>query len=461
MDILLTHGYFLLEDDAEKKVMKPYPTLGILYISAYLKQNGFTPKIFDTTFSSFLEFQNFILQKKPSIVGIYSNLMTKFNVIKQIKFCKKNNCKIIVGGPDVPNYSENYISIGADICVLGEGEEVLKNLIPEIQKSGVHKLHNVNGIVFQDEFGNIVKTQPQNLVFDLDTIPFPDRDAIDIRRYMQTWKTYHKESSISLICSRGCPFSCSWCSRTIFGETQRRRSVENVISEIEMIKEKYSPDMLWFADDVFTINHKWFNDFYSSMMNKKMAIPFECISRADRLSEDILKKMKELGSFRIWFGAESGSQKILDAMQRKVTVEQITIQTKIAQKYGIEIGFFIMIGYPNEKILDIERTVEMLKKASPNTFLTTVAYPIKGTPFYEEVEDKIYTQEENWEENSDRNLKFKRDYSEKFYRFANSYVLNEVENYKLQYTKNYKKRFSAYSKAKISKIMMNLFSGEV
>ncbi|MBS4027660.1 MAG: radical SAM protein [Ignavibacteriales bacterium] len=462
MDILLTHGYFLYEDETEKRIMKPYPTLGILYISSYLKSKGFSVSIFDTTFSMKKDFFDFIEKEKPGVVGFYSNLMTKFNIVEQIRFCKQHNCKVIVGGPDVPNYTEQYINIGADVCVVGEAEETLAELLPEISKNGIHKLHSVKGIVFRDEEGKFIHTENRPLIKDLDSLPHPDRDAIDMQRYVDTWKTHHGKGSASLICARGCPYTCTWCSRSVYGETHRRRSAKNVVDEIEMLREKYQPDMLWFADDVFTINQKWFYEFHSEMKKRNIKIPFECITRADRLNEDVIQKMAELGSFRIWYGAESGSQKILDAMQRRVTVEEIQRVTKLSQKYGIEVGFFIMLGYPGEEISDIEETVDLLKETLPDLFLTTVAYPIKGTPLFKEVEN-IITTHDDWANVTDRGLKFSGRFSDTFYKYANRYVVNEVENFRVQKNGNgnLQKQISTFGKAKVSRMMMDLLATKI
>jgi len=268
--------------------------------------------------------------------------------------------------------------------------------------------------------------------------------------------------SVSLICARGCPYTCTWCSRSVFGETHRRRSAKNVVDEIELLREQYKPDMLWFADDVFTINQKWFNEFYAEMKKRNIKIPFECITRADRLNEDIIQKMSELGSFRIWYGAESGSQKILDAMQRRVTVEEIQRVTKLTKQHGIEAGFFIMLGYPGEEISDIEETVDLLKETLPDLFLTTVAYPIKGTPLFTEVEHQITTHAE-WAQLTDRTLKFSGRFSDSFYKYANRYVVNEVEHFRLRNNGNgnLKKKISTFSKAKISRTMMNVLAKKV
>ena len=172
--------------------------------------------------------------------------MTKFNVVEQIRFCKNSIVKLCRRS-DVPKYADNYLNIGADVAVIGEGEETIAELLPAIQQSGVHQLQSINGIVFRDEDGKYIHTPSRPLIQNLDSLPFPDRAAIDVPRYVQTWKTHHGMGSVSLICARGCPYTCTWCSRSVFGETHRRRSAINVVNEIALLIDEYKPDMLWFG----------------------------------------------------------------------------------------------------------------------------------------------------------------------------------------------------------------------
>jgi anaerobic magnesium-protoporphyrin IX monomethyl ester cyclase len=456
MDILLTHGYFLQEDEAEKRIMKPYPTLGILYISSYLKSRGFDVAIYDSTFKSKEEFRRSIDALNPSIVGIYVNLMTKLNALELIKYCKSKQCTVIVGGPEVPFYGEEFLKYGADIGVIGEGELTLAELLPHLHQQGPTAMHHINGIIYRETDGTIVRTAERELIGDLDTLPNPDRAAIDIPKYIDTWRKHHGRGSLSVISSRGCPFTCTWCSRSVFGDTHRRRSAQHVVNEIEMLIADYRPDQLWFADDVFTINHKWFYAFYDEMKRRNIRIPFECISRADRLNEDILRKMVDIGSFRIWYGSESGSQRILDAMQRRVRVEQIQTVTKLAQQYGIEAGLFIMLGYPGEEIEDIDATVAHLKETNPDTYLTTIAYPIKGTTMYNQVKENLI-QSDNWETITDRSLRFHGRHSDRFYWFAMRYLVNEVARHKLLNTPhNWLPVIKTTTKSRIARIGMKL-----
>lgn len=425
MDILLTHGYFLREDPAELRIMKPYPPLGILYISAYLKSRGFGVTVFDSTFRSKEEFRSYLRTHRPPVVGIYVNLMTKLNALGMIRDCKSEGATVIVGGPEIPFYGEEFLRHGADAGVIGEGELTLEELLPHLRRHGPTGMHHIAGIIYRETDGTIVRTPERELIPDLNALPLPDRAAIDCAQYVDTWRTHHGRGSLSLICARGCPFTCTWCSRSVFGDTHRRRSPANVVDEILLIREQYHPDQLWFADDVFTINHRWVHAFHEEMQRRGVRIPFECISRADRLNDEILQKMAELGAFRIWYGSESGSQRILDAMQRRVTVEQIREATTLARKHGIQSGLFIMLGYPGEEIADIDATIAHLKETRPDTYLTTLAYPIKGTTLYREVENTLIVPDV-WEKITDRTLNFAGRHSDRFYWFATRHLVNEV-----------------------------------
>ncbi len=466
MDILLTHGYFLNEDATERRIMKPYPPLGILYISAYLKSKGFAVEIFDSTFQSKETLRQFIATRRPPVVGIYVNLMTKLNALELIRCCKSNGCTVIVGGPEVAHYAEEFLRYGADVAVRGEGEATLEELLPHIAKYGVKNMQHIHGVAYREEDETMVRTPERALIPDLDALPDPDRAAIDVHQYIETWRVHHGKGSASLICARGCPFTCTWCSRSVFGDTHRRRSVKRVVDEIEFLLSAHKPDQLWFADDVFTINHRWFHEFYDEMKRRNIRVPFECISRADRLNEEILKKMAELGSFRIWYGSESGSQRVLDAMDRRVKVEQIRTVTRLAQKYGIEAGLFVMLGYPGEEIPDIDATIEHLKQTNPDTFLTTVAYPIKGTTLYERVKDRLVPSglaaSDEWEHTTDRATEFSGRHSRRFYRFATSHLTNEVRYNKIKQNGrvDFGGMMTSFAKSKIARLGMNLTKRE-
>jgi anaerobic magnesium-protoporphyrin IX monomethyl ester cyclase len=425
MDVLLTHAYFLYDDPHELAVMKPYPPLGLLYVNSHLKAHGVDSSIFDTTFSRFDELESCLLEQRPPVVGIYSNLMTRSKVLRVIAAAKQAGSLVVVGGPDPANYLDEYLSRGADVIAIGEGELTLEELVPHLQKYGPEHLGGIQGIAFRDATGAIVRTEPRPLIADLDAQPLPDRAAIDQHAYVNVWREHHGRGSVSLITARGCPFTCTWCSHSVFGYSHRRRTPANVVDEVEHIVEAYAPDMLWYADDVFTINHKWLFEYADQMERRGIRLPFETISREDRLNEEVVQTLARMGCYRLWVGAESGSQRVLDAMKRRTNAERMRAMVHLLQKYGIEVGMFIMLGYEGEERSDLEETVEHLKLASPDTFLTTVAYPIKGTPYYQTVADRVVARRA-WDEGSDRDYTVAGRHSARYYDFATRWMVSEV-----------------------------------
>ncbi len=430
-DILLTHGYFIAEDAHEQKIMKPYPPLGLLYLSSHLKAQGFNVDIYDSTFQTLAGFADMLRQRRPSLVGIYCNLMTKQNVLQMIKVCRQINATVILGGPEPVSYAAAYLARGADIIVSGEGELTLTELIPHLARHGLSQLDAIQGIAFRRGDGQIIVTPPRPQIKDLSAQPWPDREAIDLQLYLDTWKTHHGHSSVSLITARGCPYTCSWCSHTVFGHTHRRRAVEDVADEVAWIQSRYQPDVLWYADDVLTIHPRWFLAYHQELKQRRIRLPFECISRADRLNEAVIDALADMGCYRLWIGSESGSQRILDGMQRKANVLDVQQKTHMLQARGIEVGMFIMLGYEGETVADLAATVDHLKVAGPDVFLTTVAYPIKGTTYYHEVEDRLTTSLA-WDERTDRDLRVTGRYSARFYGFATRWMVNEVNLHKLR-----------------------------
>lgn len=435
MDILLAHGYFLYDDPHELAVMRPYPPLGLLYISSHLKAKGFEVGVFDSTFSSMAEFEKVIRAEKPTVVGLYTTLMTKQNVLVMVRLCKTLGIIVVLGGPEPPYYADEYLKHGADVIVIGEGELTLEDLLAHVAKHGLNRLWEIQGIAFRDDLGQVIRTTPRPYIQDLDLQPRPDREAIDLPRYIQAWRDHHGMGSTSLICARGCPYTCTWCSHSVFGETHRRRSPQNVAEEVQYLVERYQPDQLWFADDVFTINWRWLRSFRDELKARNLHVPFECISRADRLNDEIVDVLVELGCARLWIGSESGSQRILDAMQRKTSVEAVQTMTAKLRNRGIETGMFIMLGYEGETLVDLRETVEHLKKASPDIFLTTVAYPIKGTRYYEEVGERVIEPGE-WEARTDRDLGVVGRHSHRYYSFATRWMVSSVEAHKIRHRAN-------------------------
>jgi radical SAM superfamily enzyme YgiQ (UPF0313 family) len=430
-DVLLTHGYFLADDEKEREIMKPYPTLGLLYLSSSLRRAGFDVELFDTTFA---ERQDLFdrLDQGPGVVGLYTNLMTRRPVLDVLAHAKSRGWTAVLGGPESANYPEEYLAHGADVVVVGEGEETMAELLPALASRGPHRLHGVAGTVFRDEAGAVVHNPERAQIADLDSLPWPDREQIDQQRYVDVWRTHHGMGSVNLITARGCPYKCRWCSHAVFGFSHRRRSHLDVVAEVEHIRDRWQPDQVWYADDVFTISHRWLFDYAAELERRNLRLPFETISRADRMMrEEVLATLARMGCYRIWIGSESGSQRILDAMERGVTAEQVQWATKAAQRHGIQVGMFLMWGYDGETVDDIEATIEHVKKANPDIFFTTVAYPIKNTGYYHDVADRVVASRA-WDEATDRDYAIQGRHSRAYYKQADRWLRGEVAAFRME-----------------------------
>lgn len=432
--------------------MRPYVPLGILCLSAFLEEHGFENEVFDSTFSSFGKLKQHLLTTQPDVVGIYTNLMTKLNVLRIIRAIREepalSNTKIILGGPEVRHHAQNFLNHGADVIVIGEGEQTMLELC-EFYSSRKNLLHEIAGIAFlkfaeekeessaQTKSGGFKKnladlredgitwSPPRPNMRNLDTLPFPNRKKVNLQLYFDAWKNRHGASALSLNTMRGCPYTCKWCSRAVYGESYRRRSAAKVADEIQSLQQQYSFDTIWFVDDVFSISHKWLREFHDELLRRNISIRYECITRADRMNEEVVRLLKASGCFRVWIGAESGSQKVIDAMDRRVDVQQVREMIQLSKQHGIEAGTFIMLGYPGEEDDDVKQTLQHLKNSDPDYFTITVAYPIKGTPLYEEVESQ-FIQQLPWEDSTDRQIDFKRAYSLNYYNYAVRWIYNEM-----------------------------------
>ena len=403
MDLLLTHGYFLADDPKELQILKPYAPLGILYLSSYLRAQGFGVEIYDSTFGTRDELFRILETEQPATLGVYVNLMTRGNALAIIARAAACGWRVVVGGPEPANYREQYLAAGANAVISGEGERALEAFLR-------------HGAIHSGE---------ERLLPNLDAQPWPDRERIDIDRYVRAWRERHGTGSVSVITARGCPYHCRWCSHSTFGKTHRRRSPEGVVDEVEWILGRYHPDMLWIADDVFTIHHGWLDRYVKEMKRRGIRIPFECITRADRMTSRVAEQLAEIGCFRVWIGSESGSQRILDAMERGVTVEEVQTAVGQLKQHGIQTGMFLMWGYEGEDLSDIEATYRHVKDCKPDVFLTTVSYPIAGTPYYEDVASKL-VQLGEWNVSTDRDVRIRGRHSRRFYKMADQLLRSET-----------------------------------
>ncbi len=452
MKALITHGYFIHEDVKEGEIMRPYPPLGMLYVSAYLKEHDVDCYVLDSTFETKESWKLKLEEVQPNVVFFYTNLMTKINVIYLSNWLRNQypGIKTVVGGPDVTYNLQNYLNNGFDFCIIGEGEQTAHELIQVFE--GEVSLSEITGVAYLKN-GELVQAPSRKKMKDLGELPLPDRKSIPIEKYLEVWKKFHGKATLNISTQRGCPYSCKWCSTAVYGRSYRRRPAEAVADEILMLQKDYGVEALWFVDDVFTVKHKWIEELHAAFQKRNLKVDFEIISRAERLNEHVLKLLQEMGCFRIWIGAESGSQDVINAMHRAVSVEEVRAKIKLTQSFGIEAGTFIMVGYPGETEKDIRQTANHLRLAPPDQFTITEAYPIKGTALYNEIEE-IITEQPEWTSTTDREIRFERPYPDQYYKMSVRYIANAWQSSKSRQEKRYKDYIKFSIKEKMAYLFM-------
>ena len=433
IDVLLSHSYFLADDRREQQIMRPYPPLGLLCLSAWFEKHGIVHEVFDSTFYSAQQQRERLQELRPRVLALYANLMTKTKAIELMQFVRSHEALkhtlVLLGGPDVTHNAEAYLDAGAHLIAVGEGEQTALEVVMEA-RNDCPDFSWVAGVVYRLPDGRLQRNAPREKLRELDELPFPARHNIDLSLYLEAWKKAHGQSAVSISTQRGCPYTCRWCSTAVYGQSYRRRSPQNVADEIEILQKQYKFDLIWFVDDVFTVSHKWLREFHDVLKERNLNIAFECITRADRMNAEVIQLLRDSGCFRVWIGAESGSQTVIDAMDRRVDVQQVQRMIRTVRDAGIQAGTFIMLGYPGETEEDIRQTVAHLKAANPDLFTITVAYPIKGTGLFEEVQAVSNVSELDWNTTSDRDIEFKRTYPRRYYNYAVRWTVNSVHWHK-------------------------------
>jgi radical SAM superfamily enzyme YgiQ (UPF0313 family) len=418
-------------DPKQWSIGQPYAPLGTLYAASFLRKNGYKVSLFDTMFSEYPEEVIPVLEKiKPDFFVIYDdgfNYLTKMCLtnmrnaaFKMIRLAKANGCTVIVSSSDATDRFEMYLDAGADFILLGEAEVTLLKLVNGIQKNETD-FFNIEGLAFLNN-DTIVKTVKRSVMKDLDQLPFPAWDIIDIEPYRQSWMKHAGYFSMNVATTRGCPFKCNWCAKPIYGNRYNTRSPQNVVNELIMLKAKFQFDHIWFCDDIFGLKPGWIKEFADLIEKEKLSFKFKMQGRVDLLlKENNIKDLSRAGCDNIWMGAESGSQKILDAMDKGTTVQQIFEATRLLKKNKIKPSFFIQFGYPGETYEDIKKTIAMINKLLPYEIGISVSYPLPGTVFYENVKSQL-TEKTNWTDSNEMALLFHNNYQPAFYKQLHSYV---------------------------------------
>ncbi len=433
LDIVFSHSYYYKFDPKQWKNKTPYPPLGTLYAASYLRENGYSVGLFD---SNLIEdpktITPYLNKHLPKIFVIYDdgfNYLTKMCLttmreaaFKMISIAKEIGSKVIVCSSDSTDHYEKYLNAGADFVVRGEGEITLKKLVDAISNNVITS--NIEGIVYKKE-GEILENPKRTVLRDLDELPLPAWDLVDIEAYKNVWESTNKKFTLNIATTRGCPFKCNWCAKPIYGNRYNSHSPEYITKHVKFLSETYGVKRFWMCDDIFGLKPNWVQNFNKELKKENLSISYYIQSRVDLLlKEDTIDALAESGLEEVWVGAESGSQAILDAMDKETKVEQIYEATRLLKAKNIRVAFFIQFGYLGETKEDISKTIAMIKELIPDNIGISVSYPLPGTKFYDKVKDDLKLKS-NWTDSDDLAMLFKGSFNSKFYKKLHRYVHKE------------------------------------
>jgi anaerobic magnesium-protoporphyrin IX monomethyl ester cyclase len=452
MKVLFTHSYFLQLDAKQLLSQTPFPPLATLYAAALLRENQHEVKLADLQFAaSAKEIEEHIHSFQPDVFVIYDdgfNYLTKMCLsnMREAAFemqaiAKQYRLPIIVSSSDATDHLKAYFDKGADYIIIGEAENSLLEIITHLKNKTLENIDAVYGIAYQSK-GEVVKTPARLVLKDLDSLPAPAWDLVDIAPYKSAWLKKHGYFSLNFVTTRGCPYKCNWCAKPIYGNRYNSHSPEAIAQQIKYWQDKFGFTHVWFADDIFGLKPNWLKTFNEAVKNENLTIQYKIQSRADLLLEsENIAYLAESGCKEVWMGAESGSQKILDAMDKGTTIEQIKTATHLLKVNNIKPCYFLQFGYSGENMADIKNTMDLVAEMRPSDIGISVSYPLPGTKFYDTVKSQI-SNKTNWKDSDDLDTLFKTTYSAQFYKLLQRYV-----HYQYRYTN----AIEALAKNKFSK----------
>lgn len=438
VDVLLINPYVLTRHAGRRASHRPYPPLGLMYLGAVLREAGFSVEVYDGTFA---EHPDDILEKLASgsgakIAGIFAMNSFRDDALMTVKHLKNRGYTVFAGGPDPSIYDEEYLNAGVDIVVRGEGEVAILSLMAAFgmmpgandkpERPSDETLLEISGLSITARSGTHQRAEDRGPSKSMDELPSPAYDLIDLDEYVSKWREVHGYASLQFMTSRGCPFSCSWCARPIFGRKYRQYSAERAADEIEHLIKRYGFEHLWLFDDTFVVRRQWVESFCDAIIDRKISVRWECLARVDLVDRELLRLMRDAGCERINFGFESGSQRVLDRMKKGTTVVDAKRVAKDMHELGITMGGYVLMGYPGEEWEDLEATISLVREIQPVDYSTSVVLPMPGTEFFTLVQDMML-KDSKWTEHDDESLIWESPYSRGFYRLVESLISTEYK----------------------------------
>ena len=437
-DVLLAHSFFLRNDPKQVEKMRPYAPLATLYAASHLRAAGYEVGLFDAVLAAGEEELAAALDRhRPRFLVLYEdsfNFLSKMCLgharaaaCRMAAMGRAAGATVLAAGSDVTDRPHAYFAAGVQYALLGEADHTLRELLDVLTGRSERPVDAVAGLALPDAgAGEIRRTSPREPERRPDAFPFPAWDLLDVERYRAAWRGAHGRFSLNLVTTRGCPFHCNWCAKPIWGRRYAMRSPANVAEEMALVKRMLAPDHLWFADDIFGLQPRWVADFAREVEARGAVTPFTIQSRADLMTPEAVAGLARAGCAEVWLGAESGSQRILDAMDKGTRVEQIAAATRGLQEAGIRACWFLQFGYPGETFDDILATVVLMRELLPDDVGVSVSYPLPGTRFFAMVQAELGEQT-HWRDSNDLAMMFQGTYQTPFYRRLRELVHRDLD----------------------------------
>jgi anaerobic magnesium-protoporphyrin IX monomethyl ester cyclase len=439
LSILVCHSYYLRLDHKQVLRAKPYPPLATLQVVAMLRKAGHRVTFFDAMLAEGIdEYERLLRGVPPQLVLFYEdnfNFLSKMCLgamrraaCDMVAAARRAGATVIAAGPDVTDAPTPYLNAGADLALIGEGLSSLFEVLPRLESDpdadAADLARGLNGIASL-EGGNVLTqngSRPSAIATHVDLAAW---DLVDMDRYRAVWMKAHGYFSLNMAASRGCPFRCTWCAKPIWGNQYLQRNAVEVAAEMAHLKRSFKPDHIWFADDIFGFRVDWVTEFAAAVQAAEARIPFTIQTRADLVSERMAEALRDAGCREAWIGAESGSQRVLDAMNKGTTVAEIRVARERLRSVGIRVGFFIQLGYMGEQLADIVATRDLLDTARPDEIGVSVSYPLPGTKFYDLVKAQLRAKT-HWQESDDLEMMFRGTYTSDFYRTLRNLMHEQI-----------------------------------
>ena len=439
LSILVCHSYFLRFDQKQVKRAKPYPPLATLQVAAMLRNAGHEVSFFDSMLAEDLtRFERQLDLLRPQLVVFYEdnfNFLSKMCLGRMREACvdmigrvRARGARLIVAGSDASDAPGGYLNAGADAVLHGEALGALVALVDRLNGNIQLPAHALAAGLGDVSVAGIAGPERGRAAAPLPEpahVPLPAWDLVDVEKYRRVWKKAHGHFSLNMAASRGCSFRCNWCAKPIWGNQYVQRAPRETAAEMLYLHRHYRPDHIWFADDIFGFKANWVNEFAAALTEGGGGVPFTIQLRADLISARMTEALRAAGCQEVWLGAESGSQKILDAMNKGTRVGEILQARKLLGAAEIRVGFFLQLGYLGEKLDDILATRRLVREARPDDVGVSVSYPLPGTKFYEMVKQQL-GDKRHWRESNDLEMMFAGTYTSDFYRLLRNLLHDEV-----------------------------------